>query len=342
MPAKPRMFSILSQIIHLGPCLKSTADVVVNGAKSDLLTMQNMVYQGTVLGPILWNLFFKDAGMVVQNSGFKDITYADDLNAFREHPCHVSNYSIWRDMKKVQKQLHMWGEANGVRFDAGKESFHVLSKTGGYGGNFKLLGINFDPKLLMHDAIHDCVVACNWKLQSILRSKKFYCDVDVLITFKAHILNYIEYRTAAISHAAPSCLDALDDILTRLLVRLGISHEEALFAFNLAPLNARRDIAQLGMIYRAVLRMGPAQLHQFFIRVRPFHGHAYTIYDPCVGRPQQFFKRSIFGLIHCYNRLSDDIIDLKNVSHFQSNLQQLLKTTVSDNNPHWKNIFRHS
>ena len=141
----------------------------------------------------------------------------------------------------------------------------------------------------MHDAVHDCVVACNWKLQSILRSKKFYCDADVLITFKAHILSFIEYRTAAISHAAPSCLEALDDILSRLLVRLGISHEEALFHFNLAPLNARRDIAQLGMIHRAVLRNGPPQLHHFFIRVRPFHGHAYSIYDPCVGRSQHSF-----------------------------------------------------
>ena len=122
----------------------------------------------------------------------------------------------------------------------------------------------------MHDAIQDCVVACNWKLQSILRTKRFYGDADILVTFKAHILSFIEYRTMAISHAAPSELIPLDDILTRLLVRLQISHEEALMHFHLAPLGARRDMALLGIIHRAALRKGPPQLHQFFMRARAF------------------------------------------------------------------------
>ena len=109
----------------------------------------------------------------------------------------------------------------------------------------------------MHGAVHDCVVACNWKLQSILRTKRFYVDADILVTFKAHILSFIEYRTITIAHAAPSELQPLDDILTRLLVRLGISREDALMTFNLAPLNARRDIALLGIIHKAALRNGP-------------------------------------------------------------------------------------
>ena len=168
-----------------------SAHIVVNGATSDLITLRNMVYQGTVWGPILWNIFFKDASAAIVDMGFKDITYADDLNAFREYPSYVGDDYILRDMQKVQRNLHLWGEPNGVRFDASKESFHILSRTVPFGGNFKLLGINIDPKLSMHDAVHDCVVACNWKLQSILRSKKFFNDVDILITFKAHVLSFI-------------------------------------------------------------------------------------------------------------------------------------------------------
>ena len=97
---------------------------------------------------------------------------------------------------------------------------------------------------------------------------------------------------------------------TRLLVRLGITHEEALMNFNLAPLNSRRDIASLGLLHRAVLRMGPPQLHQFFTRVRSFNGHSHQIYDPCVGRSQEYFRRSIFGLVAFYNRLPEAIVNL--------------------------------
>ena len=73
--------------------------------------------------------------------------------------------------------------------------------------------------------------------------------------------------------------------------------------FNLAPLNTRRDIAQLGLIHRAVLRKGPPHLHPLFIRVRPLSGHSHQIYDGSVGRRQLYIRRSMFGLIAFYNRL---------------------------------------
>ena len=78
--------------------------------------------------------------------------------------------------------------------------------------------------------------------------------------------------------------------------------------FNLAPLNARRDIALLGIIHRAALRNGPPQFHQFFIRARAFNGHSRVLYDPCVGRPLIFFRRSIFGLVRFYNRLLEVVM----------------------------------
>ena len=288
-----------------------SAEVVVGGAKSNFISMCNMVYQGTVLGPMLWNIFFRDAGEVIRSMRFQDIVYADDLNAFQFYPKPVHANYLMQDMKGVQKNLHLWGEANGVRFDAGKESLHILSQTEPHGGDFKLLGINFDPKLRMTSAVYECVVACNWKLQSILRTKRFYSDADVLVTFKSHILSFIEYRTMAIAHAAPSDLVPLDDILTRLLVRLGISQEAALMHFKLAPLNTRRDISLLGIIHKAALRQGPPQFHHFFIGARAIYGHSRTLYDPCVGRPRLFFKRSIFGLVRYYNMLPEDIIQIK-------------------------------
>ena len=187
---------------------------------------------------------------------------------------------ILPDLRHMQTKLHSWGERNRVTFDASKESFHILSRRNGYGGSFKLLGITFDPELSMYAAIQECVGAANWKLQALLRTKRFFTDAEIIQVFKAHVLSFIEYRTPAIAHATPSLLQPLNDILTRLLVRLGVAHEEALFHFNLAPLETRRDIAQLGVIHRAALRQGPNRLHYMFARGQTFLGHS-MFAGPC-------------------------------------------------------------
>eukprot|EP00969_Alexandrium_andersonii_P291743 12894214-Alexandrium_andersonii.AAC.1 len=45
--------------------------------------MSDMVYQGTVLRPSLWDLFFGDARRAIDNAGFAETIYADGLNAYR-------------------------------------------------------------------------------------------------------------------------------------------------------------------------------------------------------------------------------------------------------------------
>ena len=144
----------------------------------------------------------------------------------------------------------------------------------------------------------------------------------------------------AIAHAAQSDLLPLDDVLMRLLVRLGISREEALMHLNLAPLNTRRDIALLGIIHRAACRKGPTQFHIFFMRAEAFYGHSRLLYDPCVGRPQMYMKRSIFGLVRFYNALPEDIIQVTDIAAFQSQLQELVRKAIRSNMPIWHLLFR--
>ena len=66
------------------------AFVAVEGAFSQATDLRNMVYQGTVWGPPLWNTFFEDARTAVNASGFEDAFFADDLNCFRSYDksCH--------------------------------------------------------------------------------------------------------------------------------------------------------------------------------------------------------------------------------------------------------------
>ena len=69
----------------------------------------NMVYQGTVTGPMLWNLFFEDAREAINQCFYTEMAYADDLNAYRLFPDSMSNAVIEANLKNCQRELHMWG-----------------------------------------------------------------------------------------------------------------------------------------------------------------------------------------------------------------------------------------
>ena len=133
------------------------AFVVVAGARSAGSALSNMVYQGTVFGPSLWNSFVGDASIVFECAGFCIVIYANDLNAFKPYHRSLSNTAILADTRSRQVELHRWGRANRITFDASKECFCVLSTTEAEGDNFKVLGLIFDAKLSMRACVDTCV-----------------------------------------------------------------------------------------------------------------------------------------------------------------------------------------
>ena len=67
------------------------ARVAVGGKFSRDVKIKNMVYQGTVLGPPLWNIYYADAALAVNLIGFLEIIFADDLNSFKDFGVQTPN-----------------------------------------------------------------------------------------------------------------------------------------------------------------------------------------------------------------------------------------------------------
>lgn len=105
------------------------AYVVVGGQKSECFDLTDMVFQGTVLGTPLWNVFYEDANRAIHKLHYTEVVYADDLNAFLVFPASVPNKDILKNLATCQTELHEWGYANQVAFDPQKESVHIPSKT---------------------------------------------------------------------------------------------------------------------------------------------------------------------------------------------------------------------
>ena len=67
----------------------STACISCGRRRKVRTLLYDMVFQGTVLGPQLWNLYFEDAADAIKEYMFEEIVYADDLNAYKKtKPAH--------------------------------------------------------------------------------------------------------------------------------------------------------------------------------------------------------------------------------------------------------------
>ena len=322
-----------------------TAHVVVEGATSGAMALDHMVFQGTVWGPPLWNVFFEDARVPINACGFNEIVYADDLNAFRSFPLAVCNADVMGHIARCQESLHTWGGANGVEFDPGKESCHVVSRSDPHGPDFRILGVMYDTKLLMHSAVQEVVVECAWKLTSLLRSRRYHDVPRLMLLYKAQLLSYIEYRTPAIYHAACSVLAPVDGVQRRFLRETCVSDEQALFEFHLIPLSIRRDIAMLGLIHRTVLGRGPAQFRELF-KLAPLDGqtartrsqcsrHRFQLEDPRDKQHSHMLARSALGLVWVYNHLPPRVVEQASVSQFQAELQRVVKDRAAARCADW-------
>lgn len=67
--------------------------------------------------------------------------------------------------------------------------------------SFKMLGVIFDGALTMQGAIDELVGEAIWKLKTLIRTKRFYTDAELVMLYKSHLLSYMEYRTPAVYHA---------------------------------------------------------------------------------------------------------------------------------------------
>ena len=140
----------------------------------------------------------------------------------------------------------------------------MLHRRLGTDGEFKILGVIFNSQFLMRAAIRQVATEAGWRLQQLLKARRYFTTPELVHLYKAQVLSYLEDSTPGTYHAAVSVLDRVDSVQRRLLRELGLTELDALLRYRFAPLPSRRDIAMLGVLHRVVLGLAPPQLASFF------------------------------------------------------------------------------
>jgi len=78
------------------------AVVVCDGAFSRSFQIKDMLFQGTVLGPPLWNTFFGPVQDVTSVDSFEPAVFGDDLNVFKGYPTGTLSEDIYADLHYIE------------------------------------------------------------------------------------------------------------------------------------------------------------------------------------------------------------------------------------------------
>ena len=317
--------------------------VAVDSLLSDIMILTDSIFQGTVLGPPLWNVFFHDVADSARGHGGEEAMFADDLSVFKNFPLDVPNSVVVDDMTKTFNDVHKWGHRNRVEFDRAKEHIVIIHPTFGEGEPFKLLGCLCDVKLNMGQLVDQTVAAIRPKAKAILRTRAFYSVSDLLNQFKIHIWGLIEYKNGAILHACPTVLHKLDRVQRHFVQELRMTEEMAFIDHNFPPLCLRRTIGILGFLHKRILNQcHPAIKHLLSFSGMPNACHPKqleTHLDKIIGRENLYF-RSLFGIVGVYNRLPEALVNIESVKVFQRILSTAAKRRCQQSwDPDWKSSF---
>ena len=328
-----------------------SAFVIVEGHRSQSTQISNQVFQGTVLGSALWNVYFRDVDRVTCRNGFSEAKFADDLSVYKAFPASRANGKICSELSEMQREVHGWGENNRVKFDPSKEEMVILHTQDVFGEVFRLLGVMVDAKLVMSTETNKLRKKARAKMRALLRTAPYNSKVDMIIQFKTHVWPILEGSTGAIYHAASSHLAPLDAVQNSFLSALSVSAEEAFLEHNMAPLHLRRDIAAMGLLHKITLRQCHPGFHALFPRddrecashrvTRDrLKLHTRTLKDRSPLAHLSSIKRSLFAAVRVYNRLPQHCVDAETVSTFQTRLTESAKAACRAGRLNWSQIYR--
>ena len=210
----------------------------------------------------------------------------------------------------------------------------------------------FDSQLQKLDAAKHIAKEAGWMLRTLLRTIRYFTTPELVRLYKAQILSFLESSTPALYHAAPSALAWIDRVQVRFLKEIDLSEFDALRDFRLAPLKCRRDIAMLGVLHKVNLGTAPPQLSALFPKIglvdeppekcrlrfwRQLHNMQFAIHVDLSS--SDVLRRSVFGLVRCYNKLPQIMVDAKTVKVLQRELQLGLLRYAERGADDWKTLY---
>ena len=253
--------------------------VKINSEYSSWKVILDGVPQGSVLGPLLFNLFINDLFLFVENSDV--CNYADDNSLI---VADINIESIISKLESDMEILNSWFIDNGMLLNGDKCQFLLLGPSSVSRNNIekvtfagktvnecktgKLLGITFDNQLTMIDHIKGICKQASNKLYALARISHYLSGHKRKILMKSFIISQFNYCPIIWMYCQRKSNNSINRIHERAL-RIAYNDYESDFKTLLqndnTVTNHERNIQTLTLeIYKTLNNLNPTFMNEIF------------------------------------------------------------------------------
>ena len=242
-----------------------TLRVVINGQTSREYPIGASVPQGSVLGPILWNIFIDD--LLQQHPEVS--AYADDCTLATTYSREDSLQEAGQLNNKLQS-IQEWGALWQVNFAPEKTQAMVISRSPAAKATMRdkitmngealpildhisILGVDIDEELRFDKHITKICHMASLKVTALRRMANTLDPRGLITLYKAQVRPHLEYAALAWLSSAPTHLNKLDKIQRRALRLV----QDAPLPTQLDSLEHRRDVGAMTVLHKAQVLQVP-------------------------------------------------------------------------------------
>ena len=251
--------------------------VKINGVVSDWLSLSKGVPQGSIIGPVLFNVFINDLYYTI--TGSKLLNYADDntlsVSAPSKHEMiqRLQTESLkaieWFDCNKMEANTNKF-QAITLKPDRDCEADKITLNDTDItpSESVKLLGVLLDKNLNFNDQIRSVCLKTSAQLNVLQRLARNLDFASRMAIFKTFIASHFNYCSLVWHFCGKTNTQKLERIQYRALkfVYLDFTsdYSELLLRANLPTLELARTRTLLLEIYKAVNNISPPYMRDLF------------------------------------------------------------------------------
>ena len=297
--------------------------VCFHGVCSSYSELRAGLPQGSLLGPLLFNIFINDLNYAVPGVSLR--LYTDDTTLYASD---VSPIALQFDVKQGLSRLSEWFDANPIApckydLDLNLNGFGVTKLL-----SIRILGVELDSMLNFIGHISSQLKKAYAKTGALGRIRRFVPIEVTLALYKSFILPHLEYCSHLLLGGGKVQANKIEDANHRTLTGHGksLSYQELLNICKLDTLECRKkQLQSLILLFKCIRNIGPKYIRDFFsIRETSYNLRGNGV-NLCVPKFNLNFMRNSFTYkcAQLWNKLPEDVKLADNVNIFKSKLRSI-------------------